>query len=263
MCGRYALSLAVVDFPKDFGVEAPPPEMPLANRYNIAPTQPVMIVREDYDTGSGRRELAHVVWGLIPSWAESPSIGAKMINARTETVTEKPAFRNALKRRRCLIPTTGFYEWRQTSENTSQSSAVPHIENDLFSSGSEARAPAPAPPPPGGVRKIPYYFYLRDEKPFAFAGLWEIWHGPDGELLESCTILTTRANDLLSGFHDRMPVILPRDSYDVWLNPTVQDPGEVAPLLQSYPADKMTFHEVSTLVNSPRNDGARLIERVD
>lgn len=230
MCGRYALAVVTADLIQEFKVEKAP-DFPLEERYNIAPTQPVLIVREDHDSGTGKRELTHVVWGLIPPWAEDPSIGSRMINARAETVAEKPAFRNALKRRRCLVPASGFYEWA---------------------------LPPPSAPP--GARKTPFFFHMRSEHPFGFAGLWETWSGPNGELLESCTILTTRANTLVAPVHDRMPVILSPRDYGLWLDPSVQNPSDILPLLRPYDPSAMAGREVSTMVNSPRNDGRQLVE---
>jgi putative SOS response-associated peptidase YedK len=189
-------------------------------RYNIAPTQEIAAVRADGERGC--RTLVSLRWGLIPSWAKDPSIGNRMINARAETVAEKPSFRNAMKRRRCLVLSDGYYEWQKKQ--------------------------GPKGP------KQPFYFCLNDERPFAFAGLWESWKDPSGSRLESCTIITTEANTLTRPIHDRMPVILPADSYDHWLDPTLHDAAELQPLLRSYPSEEMKAFPVSTLVNSPRND---------
>jgi putative SOS response-associated peptidase YedK len=161
-------------------------------------------------------------WGLVPSWADDPGIGARMINARSETAPEKPSFRSAFRRRRCLIPVDGFYEWKR--ENGS---------------------------------KQPYYFRIDGGRPFAFAGLWESWN-KDGEI-RSCTILTTTANDLVEEIHERMPVILPRDRYDAWLDPEAEG-EELAALLVPYPGDDLEAYPVSRFVNSPGNDDPRCIE---
>lgn len=190
-------------------------------RYNIAPTQQVFVVRES--PSSGARELVPLHWGLIPRWADDPAIGGRMINARSETLAEKPAFRDAFRKRRCLIVADGFYEWRQ-----------------------------------GAKPKQPYYIHLKQDGPFAFAGLWEHWK--HGELaIDSCTIVTTEANGLLRPLHDRMPVILPPEDYARWLDEDLQDPNDLTPLLKPFPAEAMTMHPVSTAVNSPRREGPELI----
>lgn len=167
MCGRFTLRVPAAELVEIFRLLRRPDVQP---RYNIAPTQPVAVVRR-IDRG---RELSMLRWGLVPSWAKDPKIGARMINARAETVATKPAFRTALRRRRCLVPADGFYEWAKSAGGTKQ----------------------------------PHYITRRDGRPFAFAGLWESWDGPDGSSIESCTIVTTEANDLVGRIHDRMPVIL-------------------------------------------------------
>lgn len=218
MCGRYLLDAVPADILRAFGVETPPELKP---RYNIAPTQQVPIVRVNR---FGDRELATVRWGLVPSWAKDVSIGNKLINARADTIREKPSFRTAYKRRRCLILATGFYEWRV------------------------ARL---------GSAKQPMYIGMRDGSPFAFAGIWESWRAPDGDVVETCAIITTDANELVAPIHDRMPVIVAPASYDRWLDPAIADPGE---LLAPYPADLMMAYPVSTRVNNVRNEGPELIE---
>lgn len=219
MCGRFTLIAPGEAIAEQFGLPEP---LALAPRYNIAPTQPVAAVRRLRD--SGRRELALFTWGLIPSWAKDISTGVGMINARAETVAEKPAFRAAYKYRRCLIPTSGFYEWQKT-----------------------------------GRQKQPYFIHLLNEDPFAFAGLWEHWQGPDGSEIESCTILTTEANEMMRPLHDRMPVILDLQDYELWLDPSVQNGERLQPLLRPYPAELMAAYPVSTLVNSPHNDDPRCL----
>jgi putative SOS response-associated peptidase YedK len=191
----------------------------LQPRYNIAPTQAVAVLR----AGPHGRELAMLRWGLVPSWAKDLSIGARMINARAETAAEKPAFRVALQQRRCLILADGFYEWQAL---------------------------------PGG--KQPFYFQVGGGAPFAMAGLWERWRQPEGGELQTCTILTTAANPLLAPLHDRMPVILPADQYDTWLDPQLRAADAVVPLLAPYPAEAMGAHPVSTAVNRVANDGPAL-----
>lgn len=190
-------------------------------RYNAAPTQRMPVVR----VFDGKRELVLLRWGLIPSWAKDPKIGNSLINARGETVHEKPAFRSAFKARRCLVPADGFYEWRKLS----------------------------------GGSKQPYRITMADSSPFAFAGLWERWDKGD-EPLETFTIITTTANVLVAPIHDRMPVILDPADYDAWLES--QDTTIPMALLQPYPAKRMSAYPVSTRVNSPRNDDAAVIERV-
>lgn len=187
----------------------------LEPRYNIAPTQPVAVVRLDRE--GRRREFTLMRWGLIPSWAKDIGIGNRLINARAETLTEKPAFRTAFRRRRCLIPADGFYEWQKQA-----------------------------------TRKQPYFIGLPDRRPFAFAGLWEHWEGADGSVLDSCTIITTAANERVRVLHDRMPVILERADFADWLNPsTTLD--RLLHLLRPYPFE-MLLYPVSTLVNAPEND---------
>jgi putative SOS response-associated peptidase YedK len=224
MCGRYVLYTDPGLLAELFGLDETPY---LAPRYNIAPTQPTPIVR--LGLHSKEREWALVHWGLIPSWSKDPSIGARLINARAETVVEKPSFRAAFRRRRCLAPADGFYEWQKI-----------------------------------GGRKQPMYITLRDGGPFAIAALWESWAGADGSEIESCTLLTTEANELLKPIHDRMPVILDPRDYDLWLG----DGSDALPheqealmhLLRSYPGEKMSAVPVSTYVNNALNEGARCIE---
>jgi putative SOS response-associated peptidase YedK len=223
MCGRFTLHASPEQIAAQFGVEEP--EM-LADRYNIAPTQPVGIVRLD-QTGN-EREWALVHWGLVPSWSKDPSIGARMINARGETVAEKPSFRAALKRRRCLVPADGFYEWKRTA---------------------------------GG--KQPYFIHLKDDALFAFAGLWELWTAPDGSELESCTVLTTEPNEVLSSLHDRMPVILAPEDYAQWLgsgkDADKREIEQLQHLIRPFDAQRMEAYPVSTKVNSPMHEGAELV----
>lgn len=221
MCGRFTQRQPAERIKKEFHVEETPE---VEARYNIAPTQTVLGITADEDT----RQAKLFKWGLIPSWAKDPSIGSKLINARSETVTEKPSFREAFKRRRAIIPADGFYEWLRT-----------------------------------GTRKQPYFFQMRDERPFGFAGLWERWKDEEGKVIESCTILTTEANELLQPVHDRMPVILHREDYDLWLDEDVRKQELLKELLRPYPASEMVSSPVRPLVNSPQNQGAGLIERVE
>jgi putative SOS response-associated peptidase YedK len=231
MCGRFTLRTPASVVAKQFGLlEAPE----LAARFNIAPSQPVAVVRARaahpsaaaaQEPAGPQRELVFLRWGLIPSWAKDAAVGNRMINARAETAAQKPAFRTALRRRRCLLAADGFYEWQRA-----------------------------------GKQKQPYYIRLSDDRPFGFAGLWEAWQGPDQQWIESCTLLTTDANELLRPIHDRMPVILPPEAYGPWLDPAVQDPEQLAPLCKPYPSEAMTVLPVGTLVNSPTNEDPRCIE---
>lgn len=224
MCGRFRLSETGAVLAEQFGL-APAPA--LEPRYNIAPTQTVATVRQ---TEAGR-VLCLVRWGLVPAWAKDPAIGARMINARAESVAEKPAFRAAFKQRRCLVLADGFYEWQ----------ALP---------GSTGRG-----------AKQPFSFHMADGGVFAFAGLWERWRGTGqggddgGAPLETCTIMTTEANELVRPVHERMPVILPRAAYALWLDPAVQQPEPLQALLAPFPAELMASHPVSRAVNRVANDG--------
>ena len=211
MCGRYSLSQTVETIASAFRVGD---AIDWSPRYNIAPTQSVPTVSQLEDRD---RQFRLLRWGLVPSWAKDLSIGAKLINARSETVAEKPSFRSAFKQRRCLILADGFYEWQRRDG-----------------------------------KKQPHYFQLADRQPFAFAGLWEHWQG-DSEPIESCTILTTQANDLLQPIHDRMPVILASEDYDRWLD-LETSVDHLHALLHPYDAKAMTSHPVSSVVNSPKYD---------
>ena len=221
MCGRFTLRASPVDLSHLFDLAEVPPLEP---RYNIAPTQTVFALRAD---AAGKRETAQLRWGLVPAWAKDTKIGYKLINARSDSAATKPSFRNAFKKRRCLIATSGFYEWKKTGAKTKQ----------------------------------PYYVHCADGAPFAFAGLWEAWQG-DEKPIESCTILTTDANDLMAPIHNRMPVILDAKDFDRWLDPAVQDPAKLQPLLVPYSGSDMTAYPISTFVNSPRNQGPQCIEPV-
>ncbi len=220
MCGRFAQRTSPKTLAKQFGVNEVPQ---IEARYNIAPTQNILAVQETLDG----REMKWLKWGLVPSWAKDASMGARLINARSETVTEKPSFREAFKRRRCLIPANGFYEWQRTDG-----------------------------------KKQPYFFQLKEGQPFGFAGLWDKWKSEDGSVLETCTILTTVANEVLAPVHDRMPVILHHDDYELWLNEDERKRELLKDLLLPYPADEMTSYPVSTLVNNIRRQGADLIEQL-
>ena len=223
MCGRFTLASDAEALNQTFFNFAMP--MDLSPRYNISPTQDVAVITNmPTDTGErpeiGQIEFFH--WGLIPSWAKDPKIGNQMINARSETLSEKPSFRNAYKRRRCLILSDGYYEWRKI---------------------------------PGDKLKQPVYIRLKSQKPFALAGLWEVWQTEDmNEPLRSCTIITCPPNTLLEEIHHRMPVILPQDAYAEWLAPNQQSADTLQPLLVPYPDEEMEAYPVSRLVNRPTND---------
>jgi putative SOS response-associated peptidase YedK len=222
MCGRFAQASEPEALADLFGLalDDVPPYQP---RYNLAPTQPALVLRRNPHTGS--RELTFLTWGLIPSWAKDPSIGNKLINARAETLSEKPAFRAAFRRRRCLVPADGFFEWKKT-----------------------------------GTGKQPWFIARKDGKPMALAGLWEHWESPDGSVIESFTLITTEPNELVKRLHDRMPAILPEDAFDLWLDPDA-DPAELqALLLTPFPAELMDSWPVSTAVNRAGNDDPGLIE---
>ena len=219
MCGRYAQRTDPKRLAKEFKVAE---VLNASPRYNIAPTQEVLAVHESPDG----REMTLYKWGLVPSWAKDASMGAKLINARSETVTEKPSFREAFKRRRCVIPADGFYEWQRT-----------------------------------GGRKQPFFFRMRDERPFGFAGLWERWEGEGGQVINSCAILTTEANEVLRPVHDRMPVILHPDDYELWLDGDARKLDLVKEMLRPYPAEEMTGYPVGVSVNSPSSQGSKLIAR--
>jgi putative SOS response-associated peptidase YedK len=220
MCGRFAQRSNPKRLAKEFKVaEVPDVEA----RYNIAPTQEILGVVESADG----REMKFFKWGLIPSWAKDTSMGARLINARSETVAEKPAFGQAFKERRCIIPADGFYEWQRTNG-----------------------------------KKQPFFFQMKDESPFGFAGLWERWQGVGQQVIESCTILTTEANEILRPVHDRMPVILSPDDYELWLDEDLRKRELLKDLLRPYPAEEMLSYPVSTAINSPQNQGATLIERM-
>lgn len=218
MCGRFTLTATGETLAEAFNLDETPEVAP---RYNIAPTQPVAAVRLSPD--SGKRELTYFHWGLIPSWSKDPQIGSRLINARSETITEKPSFRSAFKRRRCLIPATGFYEWQRL-----------------------------------GNRKQPMFIHAGEGKVFAFAGLWETWHDGDGSEIDSCTILTTEPNELMRGIHNRMPVIIEPADYSMWLDPG-PNPEDALHLLRPYAADQMNAWPISTFVNNPRNEGPECI----
>jgi putative SOS response-associated peptidase YedK len=219
MCGRFTLTVDPADLREAFDGYTFPAKF--APRFNIAPTQPILAIPND-----GKNAADFFVWGLIPSWSKDPTIASRLINARAETLAEKPSFRGGFKYKRCLILADGFYEWKTV---------------------------------PGTKTKIPHFIFLKNRAPFAFAGLWDEWHSPDGGSLRSATIITTEPNELMAAIHNRMPVILnPRD-YAQWLDPAPQTPANLQPLLKPFPADEMSAYPVSTLVNSSSTDRAELV----
>jgi putative SOS response-associated peptidase YedK len=221
MCGRFTLQIPPELLAEIFGIL----EIPVfPARFNIAPTQQAPVIRQ---AGDGQNYCAVMRWGLIPSWAKDPSIGNRMINARSETVVGKPAFRHAVRRSRCIVPASGFYEWREE-----------------------------------GGKKRPHFIRLKDGSPIFFAGLWERWKSPQGEAVDSFTILTTQANSLISSLHERMPVILKPEATPLWLDSETTDPDRLKSLYLPHPADLMEMWPVSPLVNSPRNDFPELIAQI-
>jgi putative SOS response-associated peptidase YedK len=223
MCGRFTLTADPADLKATF-YWANFGEADISPRYNIAPTQGVPVI-----TNNGDNKLDYFTWGLIPFWAKDPSIGSRMINARSETLTEKPSFRNAFKRRRCLILADGFYEWQKI---------------------------------PGEKVKIPTYIQLKGGKPFAMAGLWEEWNSPDGSQILSTTIITTQPNEFMKPIHNRMPVILPESAYEQWLTPKEVTSDTISPLLVPYNPSQMKAYPVSRVVNNPRNDSPDCIRPI-
>ncbi|MEK3889590.1 SOS response-associated peptidase [Bacillus sp. FSL K6-3431] len=218
MCGRYSLFVNSEQLMERFNLDLSE-KFILEERYNIAPSQDVFAL---VGSNTGKR-AGKLKWGLVPSWAKDPKIGYKMINARAETVNEKPSFKKLLKRRRCIIIADGFYEWKKEA-----------------------------------ATKLPYRFQLKTREPFAFAGLWDRWES-DGQLIHSCTIITTEANAVVKDIHDRMPVILTKEAEEVWLDRSLEDDAYLKGLLRPYAAEEMEKYQVSSLVNSPKNDTKEII----
>ncbi|MBC7875833.1 MAG: SOS response-associated peptidase [Anaerolineales bacterium] len=219
MCGRFTLTVDPSELQDSFGDFTFPDQF--APRFNIAPTQPVLAIPND-----AKNKADFFLWGLIPSWSKDPSIANKLINARGETIAEKPSFRGAFKYKRCLILADGFYEWKAQE---------------------------------GAKTKTPYFIHMKDRNPFTFAGLWDEWQSPNGDALRTCTIITINPNELMSTLHNRMPVILDKKNYADWLDPAPRTPESLLHLIQPFPADKMSAYPVSTMVNSPGNDRAELV----
>ncbi len=218
MCGRYSFEITVPALQERFDIEGDIPELPA--RYNVAPTQTMPVV-----VHHSPNSVELMRWGLIPFWAKDPSVGSKMINARAETVAEKPAYRKALATHRCLVPASGFYEWQRSD----------------------------------GGAKVPYWIFCKDAPLFAFAGLHAAWKSPEDEWIHSYTIITTEANDVVAPIHNRMPVILEREDEALWLDPEQTEAERLLPLLRPYPSVKMDAYAVSRRVNNPAFDTADLI----
>ena len=222
MCGRYVAAAPPSEIAKYFAAAAP--ETVLEPSYNVAPTNEVYAVVERGD----ERRIEHLRWGLVPLWAKDIAIGSKMINARAEGIATKNAYRHAFRKQRCIIPADGFFEWKVVE---------------------------------GQKRKQPMFIHRVDDEPLAFAGLWEAWRGPDrdAEPLYTCTIITTTANETMAPVHNRMPVILPPERWDQWLDPTMNDTESLAKFLVPAPPSLLTLYPVSTAVNHVRNKGSELI----
>jgi len=238
VCGRYVSTATPDRIAEYFGAMAGPDTTaePLPANFNVAPTNDVYGIVAD---GDGARHVEVFKWGLVPSWAKDVKIGSKMINARAETIADKPAFKGVFRKHRCLIPMDGFYEWQAGNE-----------DGPLTTKGTPA--------------KQPLFIHRVDDEPLAVAGLWSSWRdrdaGDDAPWLHSCTVVTTAANATMSPVHDRMPVILPAWAWDEWLDPGNQDTEALAKLLQPAPDTLLTMHKVSTDVNSVRNKGAELVQ---
>jgi putative SOS response-associated peptidase YedK len=234
MCGRYVSATPAQQLAEEFHVDAVKAD-DLPAKYNVAPTDPVYAVAISRD---GLRQLGTFKWGLVPNWAKDSNSGAKMINARAETVSEKPSFKRLLEKRRCILPADGFYEWKRLGD------------------AEQKRKP----------RKQPFFIRRRDGKPMALAGLWDVWKprdDADADWLRSATIITGEPNELVARLHDRMPVILPEDVWDTWLDPTNTDTAALSKLLVPYPAELLEAYPVDTMVNSVQNDGPELIDPLE
>lgn len=222
MCGRFTLRTPSAQLARHFHLpEISGFDPPLEPRFNIAPSQKVVAIRA---AGGGGREMVMLRWGLVPSWAEDPGIGNRLINARADSVHQKPSFRTAFRRRRCLVAADGFYEWQSTAG-----------------------------------QKQPYHFSLGNQRVFGFAGLWEAWER-NGQAIESCTLITTEANETVAPVHNRMPVILAETDYDTWLDPGIQDSEKLLPLLCPFHAEPLIATPVGRWVNAPAHEGPRCIE---
>lgn len=246
MCARYHLSTSAKRLLELFGAVFFEGRDVYTARYNIAPSSPVLIVRErEVADGPGRgkrvrRELVHVRWGLVPGWADDIKVGYKIVNARSETAAVKPGYRGAMKYRRCIVPVSGFYEWKPP-------------EVGLGSGRGRRTAGA----------KTPHHIRVEGAEAFGLAGLWESWQDPAGNELETCTVLTCEPNEMMADLHDRMPVILDPADYAAWLDPRQQEVGKVTHLLRPYSAAKMEAWPVSTYVNKTAHEGERCVAAVE
>jgi len=221
MCGRFEIHSAIELIAKIFGIHEW--DIEYLPSYNIAPSQDILLVVND-----GKRRLVKSRWGFVPSWSKELSAGYKMINARAESVADKPSFRQAFQNQRCLVVADGFYEWKKE-----------------------------------GTTKRPFYIRLKSGKPLGFAGLYNVWKSPEGEQICTSTIITTDANELLHPLHDRMPVITPPDAYDIWLDPMIHDKALLQAVLKPYASDALDTYEVTPKVNSPKNNSPENIQRIE
>ena len=220
MCGRFEIHNTLEIIAKVFGIDAI--TFDYQPSYNIAPSQDILLVVND-----GKRRLVRSRWGLVPSWSKELSAGYKMINARAESVADKPSFRQAFQNQRCLVVADGFYEWKKE-----------------------------------GTRKRPFYIRLKSGKPIGFAGLYNVWKSPEGEQICTSTIITTDANEIVQPLHDRMPVIASPDSYDLWLDPNIHDKALLQNILRAYPSEELEVYEVTPKVNSPKNNAPKNIQKI-
>jgi putative SOS response-associated peptidase YedK len=220
MCGRFEIHNTLEIIARVFGIDSV--TFDYTPSYNIAPSQDVLLVVND-----GKRRLIKSRWGFVPPWAKDISDGYKMINARAESVAEKPSFRQAFQNQRCLVVADGFYEWKKE-----------------------------------GTRKRPFYIRLKSGRPLGFAGLYNIWRSPEGEQICTSTIITTDANELVHPLHDRMPVITAPDAYDTWLDPNIHDRALLQNILKSYPSEELEAYEVTPMVNSPKNNAPENIQKI-
>ncbi len=223
MCGRFSLKSTIKAIEDEFSIDSC--EIIITPRYNIAPSQNVAVVISE----NGKNTLKEFRWGLIPSWAKDINIGYRMINARSETINQKISYKNALKNRRCLIIADGFYEWKAVDD--------PRYKGN----------------------KIPYYFYLNGQKPFAFAGLWDTWKSHENQIINSCTMITTSPNQVVAEIHNRMPVILQKNIIPAWLDTDIHNENKLSEWLKPYPPEEFKCHDVSKYVNSPVNDSPKCI----
>jgi len=221
MCGRFALYSSLADIQQAFGIQQPRWELQAS--YNVAPTHEVAVVVQR----DGQNHLEKMRWGLIPAWAKDPSIGSRMINARAETLNEKPSFKRPFRSQRCLVVADGFFEWAKTEQG-----------------------------------KVPMFVRTTGRSPFGMAGLYDVWVSPEGESVTSCTIVTTRANDFMQRIHDRMPLIVPKSQEAMWLDPATPHISEWLSALAPFPSQEMEAHPVSRLVNSPQNNSIECIQPI-